>query len=172
MDATQSHIKVFNITPQQAEDFEFDYDTTSNDMLGELVPDLDNWGGVGWMELAEFEYDTNRQIINFTLETKWASPIEWLRNASLGTHHFQNKMLTMTTIQKDEALVTGVAVMDGEVLQNKPLLEFESVFVGRHYDDEQPEYSLDIFDNTIWDAIAQFVTVCEQFYLEGNKQND
>ena len=172
MDATQSHIKVFNINPQEAEDFAFDYDTATNDILGELVPDLDNWGGAGWMELTEFEYDPHSQIINFTVETKWDSPTEWLRNASLVTHYFQNKLLTMTTIQKDETLVTGVAVMDGEVLQNKPLLECESEFVGRHYDDEQPEYSLDILDNTIWDAIAKFVTVCEQFYLEGNKQND
>ena len=78
----------------------------------------------------------------------------------------------MTTIQKDETVVTGAAVMDGEILQHKPLLEFDPQFVGRHYDDEQPEYELDKLDNMIWDSISKFVTVCEQFYLEGNKKNE
>jgi hypothetical protein len=168
MDATQSHIKIHAITADEADDFAFDYDTESDDLLTELVPDLDDWGGVGWMELSDFEYDGRRRIINFSLETKWASPVEWLKSASLGTRYFENKLITMTTIQKDETLVTGVAVMDGEVLQCKPLLQFELSHVGRHYDDEQPEYDLDKFDNAIWDSIAKFVTVCEQFYLEGN----
>ena len=166
MEATQSQIKVHTITPAAAEDFAFDYDTETSDLLTELVPDLDNWGGTGWMELVEFEYDPTREIINLLVETKWAAPVEWLRNASIGTHYFENKLVTMTTIQKDETLVTGVAVMDGEVLQHKPLLEFESEFVGRHYDDEQPAYDLDRLDNQIWDSVAKFVTVCEQFYLE------
>jgi len=171
MDATQSHIKVHGVPAEDAGDFSFDYDTETNDLLGELVPDHDNWGGLGWMELKDFEYDANREIINLTLETKWAPPTEWLRNASIGTHYFKNKLITMTTIQKDETLVTGTAAMDGEILQNKPLLEFEPAFVGAHYDDEQPEYDLDKFDNTIWDSIAKFVAVCEQFYLgkETNK---
>ena len=39
-------------------------------------------------------------------------------------------------------------------------------YVARHYDDEQPEYDIDNFDDTTWDAIAQFVKVCEQFYLD------
>ena len=166
MDATQSQIKIHGVSPQAAGDFAFDHDIKSDDLLTELVPDLDNWGGVGWMELTDFEYDDTRQIMNLSVETKWASPVEWLRNASTGTHYFENKLLTMTTIQKDESLITGAAVMDGEILQHKVLLEFESDYVGRHYDDEQPEYSLDELDNTIWDSVAKFVTVCEQFYLE------
>ena len=169
MDATQSQIKIHNVSPESADDFAFDHDTESDDLLTELVADLDNWGGVGWMELKDFEYDGNRQIINMTVETKWAAPTEWLRNASTGTHYFENKLITMTTIQKDERLVTGTAVMDGEILQHKPLLEFESDFVGKHYDDEQPEHGLDEFDNIIWDSIAKFVTICEQFYLEGGE---
>jgi len=171
MDATLSQIKIHQVPPAVVGDLAFDFDTESNEILAELVPDLDNWGGVGWMELTDFEYDATRQIINITVETKWAAPTEWLRNASLGTHYFENKLLTMTTIQKDETLVSGAAVMDGEILQHKELLEFDSELIGRHYDEEQPEYSLDKLDNTIWDAIAKFVTVCEQFYLEG-EEND
>ena len=167
MDATQRQNKVFNISTTDAEDFAFDYDAGSSDLLTELVPDLDNWGTVGWMELMDFEYDGNKQIINLLVETKWLPPTEWLRNASVGTHYFSNKLITMTTIQKDETVVRGVAVMDGEVLQDKPILEFEPEFIGKHYDDEQPEYDLDKLDNTIWDSITKFVTVCEQFYLEG-----
>jgi len=79
MDATQSHIKVFNISPSYAEDFAFDHDIKSDDLLTELVPELDNWGNVGWMELTDFEYDGNREIINLTVETKWAPPTEWLK---------------------------------------------------------------------------------------------
>jgi hypothetical protein len=167
VEATQSQIKVHTITPEQVDDFVFDYDTTSSDLLTELVPDVDNWGGIGWVELKEFEYDGKSQTINLTLETKWDSPVEWLRKASLGTHYFENKLITMSTIQKDETLITGTAVMDGEILQHKPLLEFESEFIGRCYDDDQPDYSLDTLDDTIWDSIEKFVTVCEQFYLEG-----
>ena len=167
MDATQSHVKVHGISTDVAGDFVFDYDTETSDLLTELVPDLDNWGNLGWMELEEFEYDGRRQIINLTLETKWASPTEWLRNASQGTHYFENKLITMTTIQKDETLVTGVAFMDGEVLQNKTIFEMTSEEVGRYYNDDEDDYDLDKLDNQIWDSIGQFVKVCEQFYLEG-----
>ena len=73
----------------------------------------------------------------------------------------------MTTIRKDETLVTGVAVMDGEILQDKTIFEMESEEVGRYYDTDEDEYDLDKLDNQIWDSIGQFVKVCEQFYLEG-----
>ena len=136
-------------------------------MLTELVPDLDNWGNAGWMEVEEFEYDGRRQIMNFTLETKWVAPTDWLRAASQATHYFENKLITMTTIRKDETLVTGVAVMDGEILQDKTIFEMESEEVGRYYDTDEDEYDLDKLDNQIWDSIGQFVKVCEQFYLEG-----
>lgn len=172
MDATQSKIKIHHMSPEHASDFAFDHDVESDDLFTELVPSLDNWGGVGWMELIDSEYDPGRQIFNFTVETKWAAPTEWLRNATTGTHYLENKLVTMTTIQKDERLVGGVAAMDGEILQNKVLLEFDPDQVGRYYDDEQPQYDLDQLDNTIWDSITKFVTVCEQFYLEGNKEND
>ena len=82
MDATQSHIKVHGISPEVVGDFIFDYDADSSDVLTELVPDLDNWGNAGWMEVEEFEYDGRRQIMNFTLETKWVAPTDWLRAAS------------------------------------------------------------------------------------------
>lgn len=166
MDATQSHVKIYNITPEVAEDFEFDYDTTCSDLLTELVPELDNWGGIGWMELEEYEYNPHDQTMHFTLETKWAPPTEWVRNASLGTHYFQNKLVTMSTIQKDETSVTGVAVMDGEVLQNKNIWEMDLEEVAKYYNDSEESYELDELDNQIWDTIGKFVKVCEQFYLE------
>ena len=50
MDATKTYITVYGITADHAQDFEFDYDVNTSDVLTELVPDLDNWGGVGWME--------------------------------------------------------------------------------------------------------------------------
>ncbi len=166
MDATQSHITIYNISPESAEDFEFDYDTTNNDLLTELVPDLDNWGNIGWMEVEEYDYDPSRQVIQLTLETKWAAPSQWLQSASTGTHYFQNKLITMATVQQDETCVTGIAVMDGEILQDKVLFEMESEEVGKYYNDENDQYELDDLDNQIWDSITKFVTVCEQFYLE------
>ena len=165
MDATQSFLKIYNISSDQAGDFSFDYDTRSSDLLTELVPDLDHWGNIGWMELADFDYDGRHSILEMTLETKWLPPVEWLRNASKGSHYFENKLITMTTIQKDECVVTGVACMDGEILQNKSLLEVESDFVGKHYDDMQPKHQIEDLDNLIWDSISKFIEVCEKFYL-------
>jgi hypothetical protein len=57
MDSTKSHIKVYQVSAEDVEDFEFDYDVETSDLLTELVPDLDNWGGLGWMELEEYDYD-------------------------------------------------------------------------------------------------------------------
>jgi len=172
MDSTKSHVKIYNISPDEAEDFEFDYDTATSDILTELVPNLDNWGGFGWMELEEYEYNLHDNTMHFGLETKWASPVQWLQHASKGTHYFENKLITMSTIQKDETCVMGTAVMDGEVLQHKTIFEMESEEVSKYYSEEEPGYDLDSLDNQIWDAIGKFVTVCEQFYLEGEKTND
>jgi len=172
MDSTKSHIKVYQVSAEDVEDFEFDYDVETSDLLTELVPDLDNWGGLGWMELEEYDYDPRSKEVAFTLETKWESPVEWLRNASSGTHYFANKLITMATIQKDETCVRGVAVMDGETLQNKVILEMTSEEVGKYYNDDETEYDLDTLDNQIWDSISQFANVCEQFYLERNEAND
>ena len=172
MDATKSYVKIYNISPEIAEDFEFDYETTGSDLLQQLVPKNDDWGGIGWLELEEYEYNPHNQTMHFTIETKWSPPTEWLRNASIGTHYFENKFITMSSIQKDETCVTGIAVMDGGVLQNKIIFEMEPEEVGKYYNDEEPDYDLDTLDNQIWDSIAKFVTVCEQFYLEGDKEND
>ena len=76
----------------------------------------------------------------------------------------------MSTIQKDETCVTGVAVMDGEVLQNKTVWSMEPEEVSKYYEEEDG-YELDDLDNQIWDEIGKFTTVCEQFYLE-RKEND
>jgi hypothetical protein len=169
MDATKSYIKVYNISPEDAADFAFDYDPTSSDLLTELVPDLDDWGNLGWIEVEEYEYTPGTQTMELTLETKWSPPTQWLQQASLSTHYFENKLITMTTIQKDETCVTGVALMDGEVLQNKHIFEMPLGEVSKYYNDEE-DYELDDLDNQIWDSITKFVNVCEQFYLEKEKE--
>jgi len=176
MEATKSFIKIYNISPQLAQDFDFDYDTDGipegrSDILTELVPDLDEWEGIGWMEVEEYDYNISTQTIEFTLETKWASPVNWFREASYNVY-FQNKLMTMTTIQKDETVVRGVAVMDGEILQDKYIFEMTSEEVGKYYNDDEPDYDLDDLDTEIWNSIDKFVKVCEQFYLERDEKND
>ncbi|MEK9694719.1 MAG: hypothetical protein VW270_03085 [Candidatus Poseidoniales archaeon] len=172
MDTTKSFIKVHNFGVDADEFFRFDYSTNDSDLLSELVPNYDMWGDIGWMELEEYEYDERNQVANIILETKWAAPIQWLQEASKRIPYFENRLITMTTIQKDETLVTGVAVMDGEVLQNKPIFSMSSEDVGKHYDDSFEEYDLDNLDNQIWDSISKFVDVCEQFYLDEEEEND
>lgn len=172
MDATKSYIKVYNISKEDAEDFEFDYSFDSSDLLTELVPDLSYWDDIGWMELEEYEYHAEGQVLYLTLETKWAPPTRWLQQASCENACFQNKLITMTTIQKDETAVTGVAVMDGELLQEKLIFEMDSERVSDYYNDEETQYDLDDLDNLIWDSIGKFVGVCEKFYLEKEENND
>jgi len=170
MDSTRSFVKIYKVSPEEAEDFQFDFEPTEGDLLQQLVPNNDDWGGIGWIELEEYEYNIHDESMHLTLETKWAAPTEWLRNASIGIHYFENKLITMATIQKDETCVTGVAVMDGEILQNKTIFEMESEEVGKYYDDEEHDYELDDLDIKIWDSIGKFVTVCQQFYLKGDEK--
>lgn len=166
MDATKSYIKVFDITQENAEDFEFEFNTHDSELLSQLVPNQGDWGDLTWgIELEEYEYSARDQTMFMTLDTKWEAPIDWLKNASLGAPYFQNKLITMTTIQKDETQVTGVAVMDGDILQNKTIWDMEPEEVGKYYDDDEPSYDLDDLDIKIWDSIDKFVNVCEQFYL-------
>ena len=177
MNSTKSYIKIYNVSPEDASDFEFDYDTVgveegSSDILTELVPNLDHWGDIGWMEVEEYEYNSHNNTMHFTLETKWLPPTRWLQQASHNTSYFENKLIMMATIQKDETTVTGVAVMDGEVLQNKNIFDMEPEEVEKYYNDELLNYDLDDLDNQIWDSIGKFANVCEQFYLEGNEKND
>jgi hypothetical protein len=172
MDSTRSHITVYNISVEDTEDFEFDYDVETSDMFTELVPDLDDWDNIGWMELEEYDYDEKTERMHFIVETKWAPPTSWLCRASAATHYFQNKLITMATIQKDETCATGIAVMDGEILQNKPIFEMTSAEVGKYYNDDEINYDLDNLDNQIWESIGKFVKVCEQFYLEREEKND
>jgi len=170
MDTTKSYIKIYNITPEMAEDFEFDYSIEDSDLLTELVPNLSQWGDVGWVELEEYEYDIKQQVINLMIDTKWEPPVRWLQQASQDTVYFENKLITMTTIQKDETSATGVAIMDGEILQNKQIWDLPSNIVAKYYDDDESDYDLDELDNQIWDSIAQFLSVCEKFY--GNEPNE
>jgi hypothetical protein len=167
MDSTKSFVKVYNITPDVAEDFEFDFTVDSSDLLTELVPNLSLWGDIGWMELEEYEYSSHDNTMHFTLETKWEPPTRWLQQMSADTIYFENKLITMATIQQDETAVTGVAVMDGETLQEKFIFQMDAEEVANYYDDDKLEYELDDLDNQIWDSIGQFVGVCEKFYANG-----
>lgn len=171
MDATQTFIKIHRVAPGEAEDFEFDFDTKTDDLFCELVPDLEAWGEIGWMTLEDYEYNLQQETMHLTLNTKRAAPIDWLQHASASTPYFQNKLITMATIQQDESCVRGVAVMDGEVLQNKYIFEVDPEEVAKYYNDEETEYPLDTLDNHIWDSIGRFTTVCEQFYIEKETEN-
>lgn len=167
MDATKSHIKIYNISEENAEDFEFEYSVNDSDLLSELVPHQEDWGNLSWgIEFEEYEYNLHDNAMHLTLNTKWEAPIEWLQNASKDNRYFENRLITMSTIQKDETSVTCVAVMDGEVLQNKTVWSMSSEEVGKYYDDDCPTYELDDLDNLIWDSIGKFMEVCEKFYLE------
>lgn len=173
MDATKSHINIYNISPTQAKDFEFEFSVYDSDLLTELVPEEDDWGELIWgIELEEYEYLPASQVINLVLNTKWKPPLDWLQNASKGTHYFENRLITMSTIQKDETCVQGIAVMDGDILQNKTIFEMDSEEVGKYYNDDESDYELDDLDNQIWDSIEKFNNVCEQFYLEKDEEND
>jgi len=170
MDATKSHVKIYNISPQDAEDFELDFTTDESDLFTELVPNLSQWGEIGWMELEEYEYNPHDQTMHIVVDTKWESPVRWLQQVSCDTMYFENKLITMTTIQKDETKVTGVAVMDGEILQNKEVWSMDPAIVGKYYNDDEEAYELDHLDHQIWDAIGQFVAVCQKFYGNGSPE--
>ena len=177
MDSTKSYVKVYDVSPEVAEDFEFDFDAAGvaeggSDILTELVPNLSHWGDIGWMEIEEYEYNSATNTLHFILDTKWHPPTRWLQQASCDNIYFENKLITMTTIQKDETYVTGVAVMDGELLQNKTLFQVDPEEVSNYYNDEKIDYDLDELDNQIWDSIGKFLNVCEQFYLGKEKEND
>ena len=171
MDATKSFVKVYGISPEEVEDFEFDFSVDSNDLLTELVPELSKWEDIGWMELDEYEYNPREQAMHFILETKWLPPVSWLEQMSKSSFCFQNKLITMATIRKDETLVTGVAVQDGEILQNKTIFKMSSQAVGKYYDDTFDQYELDDLDNQIWDSIGNFLNICKKFYLGGQDED-
>lgn len=170
MDATKSYVKIYNISPETAEDFESDYDTGSHDLLTEMAPRIEEWDNIGWMEVDYYEYNPQDNMMHLTLSTKSASPVEWLRRSSVNVSYLDNKLILMSTVQQDETCVTGVALMDGQILQNKPIFEMELEEVGKYYDDDEPAYELDDLDDRIWNSISKFVNICEQFYLE--KENE
>ena len=174
MDVTKNHVTVYGVTLQQANDFEFDYrGTPDSDLISQLVPNTDDWGGIGWIELEEYEYDRTGEQILLTINTKRDPPAQWLQHASQATHHFENRLMVMTSAQKDETRVTGIAVMDGETLQNKQIFTMDPSEVEKHYSDsDEPGYDLEDLDDKIWDSIKQFVNICEQFYLEKDNEND
>lgn len=172
MNSTKSFIRVYNITPAEAEEFEYDHTIDGCDPCTELattlVPDERDHGDLPWgvrdADDYEYEYSSNSSTIHFALETKWAPPVDWLISASSKTELFKDKVITMATIQKDETCVTGVVVKNGEILQNKQVFEMPPEEVSKYYE-EVEGYDLDQLDNQIWDSIGGFLDVCEKFYL-------
>jgi len=172
VDATQHHITIYNISPTQAEDLSFDFDIQGKDFLTELVPDMKEWGDVGWMDMESWEYDEKRQQIYILLETSHLAPKGWLKALSRDIAYFQNKLATMISISKDETKSCGVAVMDGEILQDKILAEIDHQRVGEHYDELRPEYTIEQLDDLLWRPAGKFLDVCEKFYLAGETENE
>ena len=176
MKPTRSFITVYGIDAQEAQDFSFDYDTSSasigsDDLMEQLVPNNDAWGGIGWMELEDYEYEEGTGRILMTIETKWEAPTEWARVASRDCPYFQNRLITMSTIARDECWVEGYAFMDGETLQDKRLVNMESSEVFKYYDEENEDYEVDDLDSLMWESINKFEQVCRDFYL-GEEKND
>ncbi len=175
MKPTRSFITVCGISPEVAKDFSFDYDTSSaaigsDDLMEQLVPNNGSWGDIGWMELEDYEYEEENRTMLMTIETKWEPPTEWARVASRDCPYFQNRLITMSTIARDECWVEGNAFMDGEPLQYKRLLNLESSEVFKYYDEENEEDEVDDLDALMWDAINKFEQVCRDFYL-GEENN-
>ena len=164
METTKSFIRVYDINPETAEQFQDEYSCT--ELATVLVPqgdhDDDAWG-VSDAEDYEYEYSRHKSRMEFALETKWAVPVEWLTSASARTPQFKDKVLAMTTIQKDETVVTGVVVKNGEVLTNSPIFELTIEEVQAHYEDESGE-GIDELDSNIWGSIEEFLTTCEKSY--------
>ena len=79
---------------------------------------------------------------------------------------YENKLITMSTIQKDETCVTGIAVMDGELLQNKVIWSMDPEDVAKFYNDDHDEYELDDLDNKIWDSMGWNVIVSDGHNVE------
>ena len=86
---TRSYIKVHNISPEQAEDFEFDYEPKirQSEVLQQLVPSSDDWGGVDWIGLGEYEYNASHETMHFVLDTK----IIFEKDAEEVGRHYDNE---------------------------------------------------------------------------------
>ncbi len=164
METTKSFIRVYDISPEVAEQFQDEY--TCTELATVLVPQADHdddaWG-VSDAEDYDYEYSHHQARMEFALETKWAVPVEWLTSASARTPQFRDKVLAMTTIQKDETVVTGVVVKNGEVLTNNPIFQLTLEEVHAHYEDESGE-AIDELDSNIWGSIEEFLATCEKAY--------
>lgn len=180
MDSTKSFIRVYNITPDEAEGFEYEnfdqseelgFESTGEDIS--LIVDEQHHGNLAWgvrgADDDAYEYSAQNKTIHFVLDTKWEPPLDWLKAASSQVSYFENKTIIMTTIQKDETSVTGIVVKDGDVLQNKQIFNMPIEEVSKYYDDDEEGYDVDSLDNQIWDSIGAFLNVCEKFYIKGEQ---
>ena len=58
MDTTKSYVTIYNVSPDDAEDFEFEYSVDNNDILTELVPSQGDWGDLSWgIDFEELEVE-------------------------------------------------------------------------------------------------------------------
>jgi hypothetical protein len=173
MKPTRSFITVYGIMPLESQDFSFDYDTASigsDNLMEQLVPSLKVRDGGGWIQLEDYEYDPSSQRILMALETRQEAPTEWVIAASRDCPYFQNRLITMATISRDECWVEGYAFMDGETLQDKRLINLPSAEIHKYYDRENDDYEVDDLDSLMWEAINKFEQVCRDFYL--GEKND
>tara|TARA_R100001460_G_scaffold104563_1_gene150373 strand:+ start:1676 stop:2179 length:504 start_codon:yes stop_codon:yes gene_type:complete len=158
--STRNYITVHNFSLEDFDYLDRAIDCDDDSFFEYVVPHLKEWGNVHHIELDDFEYDRREEELTLTCLTKWYSPISWLRAASC-THFFENKMITMATVTRDETNVTAVAVLDRDVLVEQELLSLEPETVGALYENDQ----VDDLDDLIWKPITDFITECKKSYL-------
>jgi hypothetical protein len=158
--STRNYITVHNFDPQDYDRLDRNIDCSSDYFFEHIVPHKGEWGRNNYMEMDDFEYDERSQELTFTCLTKWFPPVSWLTAAS-STEFFENKLLTMATVTRDETYVEAVALLDRDVLQERELLSLEPETVGALYENDE----VDELDELIWTPINNFITECKELYL-------
>jgi hypothetical protein len=158
--STRNYVTVHDFNLKDFTDLENAVDCTSDVFFEHIVPHMGEWGRVNYIELDDFEFDERSRELTFTCLTKWFSPLSWLTAASC-TEFFENKLLTMTTITRDETYVAGVAVLDRDILQEQELVSLEPETVGVLYENDE----VDELDEILWGPINNFVSECKQLYI-------
>jgi len=157
---TRNYITVYGFDEQDFDYLESMVDCSSTDFFHQVVPHLEEWGRVSHIEMDDLEYDSRAKELSFSCQTKWFGPVGWLRAASC-TQFFENKLMTMATITRDETHVTGVAALDRDILQDHVLLELEPEKVGEMYENDE----VDELDELLWKPINEFNNECKAAYI-------
>jgi len=133
----------------------------SSDFFEEIVPFRHEWGDIAYIELQDLEFDERRRQLNFTCETKWHTPKEWLRSASC-TPFFAGKLITAAGISSNESFVEGCAFMNHDIVQDTVLVDVQPAVIGDMYENDQ----VDEVDQLLWKPIEEFNRKCEELYLD------